>query len=73
MTNLNQFKWNKEYILTHKLDDAVVQEAINNKLEDAAVNRIINDLIVNGEADAKKKQKEGKLKKQLDKITPMCH
>lgn len=40
---------------------------------DAAVNRIINDLIVNGEADAKKKQKEGKLKKQLDKITPMCH
>lgn len=37
MTNtslLNQFKWNREYILTHKLDDAVVKEAVNNKLED---------------------------------------
>ena len=39
---------------------------------DAAVNKIINDLIVQGESDAKKKQKESKLKKQLDKITPMC-
>lgn len=39
---------------------------------DAAVNKIINDLIAQGESDAKKKQKESKLKKQLDKITPMC-
>ena len=39
---------------------------------DAAVTKIINDLIVQGESDAKKKQKESKLKKQLDKITPMC-
>ena len=39
---------------------------------DAAVNKIINDLIVQGESDAKKKQKDSKLKKQLDKITPMC-
>lgn len=39
---------------------------------DAAINKIINDLIVQGESDAKKKQKESKLKKQLDKITPMC-
>lgn len=39
---------------------------------DAAVDKIINDLIVQGESDAKKKQKESKLKKQLDKITPMC-
>ena len=39
---------------------------------DAEVNKIINDLIVQGESDAKKKQKESKLKKQLDKITPMC-
>ena len=35
MTNLlDKFKWNKEYILSHKLDEEVVQEAINNKLED---------------------------------------
>ena len=39
---------------------------------DAEVNKIINDLIAQGESDAKKKQKESKLKKQLDKITPMC-
>ena len=39
---------------------------------DAAVNKIINDLIVQGKSDAKKKQKDSKLKKQLDKITPMC-
>ena len=39
---------------------------------DAAVNKIINDLIVQGESDAKKKQKESKLKKQLDKTTTMC-
>lgn len=39
MTNTNlldKFKWNREYILTHKLDDEVVQEAIKNKLDDAA-------------------------------------
>lgn len=39
MTNLlDKFKWNKEYILSHKLDEEVVQEAINNKLEDEGLN-----------------------------------